>query len=385
MEIKEMTVEELEARKTAIAAEVDAEGADLDALETEVRAIKAELEERKAAEAKKAEIRSAVAAGAGKVVKTFEEEKTKMPTIDEIRSSKKYIDAYANYLKTGRDAECRAILTETAYGEGDSGPVPVPVFIDEFVRTAWESDPIMSRVRRTFVRGNLRVAFERSADPASIHDEGDGAPNPENLVLGIVKMVPTTIKKWVTITDEAMTMGGEEFLRYIYDELTYRIVKKAADLGIEVVTSAAKVSGTGEIGVPVVEIETPGVTSIPTAAAYLSENASNPVVIMNRLTEIAFINAAAAGSYAIDPFAGLPRVYTSALKPYSETGHGETYAIVGDLRGLQYNYPDGDGVSLKYDDLSLAEQDLVKIVGRQYVGIGVTEPGMFVKITRETV
>ena len=40
MELKEMTVEQLEERKSAIVAELDNEGADLDALESEVRAIK---------------------------------------------------------------------------------------------------------------------------------------------------------------------------------------------------------------------------------------------------------------------------------------------------------------------------------------------------------
>ena len=56
MEIKEMTVEQLEERKSAIVAELDNEGADLDALEEEVRSIKAELEARANEEAKKVEI-----------------------------------------------------------------------------------------------------------------------------------------------------------------------------------------------------------------------------------------------------------------------------------------------------------------------------------------
>ena len=50
MDIKEMTIEELEERKSAIVAELDNEGADLDALEEEMRSIKAEMEERAAAE-----------------------------------------------------------------------------------------------------------------------------------------------------------------------------------------------------------------------------------------------------------------------------------------------------------------------------------------------
>ncbi|MBQ1570987.1 MAG: hypothetical protein IIZ78_07690, partial [Clostridiales bacterium] len=61
MEIKDMTVEQLEERKNAIVAELDNEGADLDALEAEVRSIKEELEARAAEEAKKVEIRKTVA------------------------------------------------------------------------------------------------------------------------------------------------------------------------------------------------------------------------------------------------------------------------------------------------------------------------------------
>ena len=60
MELKDMTIEELEARKVAIGSELESEGADLDALEAETKSINAELETRKAEEAKKAEIRHLV-------------------------------------------------------------------------------------------------------------------------------------------------------------------------------------------------------------------------------------------------------------------------------------------------------------------------------------
>ena len=67
MDFKDMTIEEMEERKAAIAAEVDAPEADLDALETEARSINDEIEARKAAEAQKNEIRAAVAMGDGEV------------------------------------------------------------------------------------------------------------------------------------------------------------------------------------------------------------------------------------------------------------------------------------------------------------------------------
>ena len=373
MEIKNMTVEQIEARKAEIAKELETEGADLDKLQEEVKSLNAELEARKAAEAKKAEIRKAVAAGAGQVVAAAQPAPEK-PV--EVRNSPAYIEAYARYIKTGDDREARALLTENV-----SGTLPVPEFVDSIIRTAWERDGIVSRVRRTYFRGNLRVPFELSATGAWVHTEGTTAVTEETLTLGIVEMRPATIKKWITISDEAMAMGGEAFLQYIYDELAYQIVKKLAELIVADITGSPTSSDGDEVGVPKVTLA-PSTITIATAAANLSDEARDVVIIMNRLTEAAFIEAYAAGNFAVDPFAGLTRVYTSALPAYSAADASAVYAIVGDLRGVQVNYPEGDGVAIKYDDLSLAEKDLVKIVGRQYAAHDVTGPGMLVNIAK---
>lgn len=375
MEFANKTIEELEARKLAIASEMDAEGADLDALTDEVRRINAEMETRKAAEAKKAEIRKAVAAGKGQVIESAP--KTERKSNEEIRSSEAYINAFANYIKTGNDKECRSLLTETV-----SGQLPVPTFLDNIIRTAWEKDDILSRVRRTDIRGNLRVPFELSASDAYVHTEGTTAVTEESLTFGVVTMTPANIKKWIKISDEAVAMGGETFLRYIYDELTYKIIKKLASLVIADVTGSPASSDADEVGVAQVTLA-PSVTTIPTAVANLSDEASDVVVIMNRLTEVEFIKAHAAGNFAVDPFAGLRKVYTSALPAYSAATAGSgIYAIVGDLRGCQVNFPEGDDVIIKWDDLSLAESDLVKVVGRIYAAHDVTGPGMLVNIIK---
>ena len=376
MEMKEMTAEQLEERKVQIGVDIDAPEADLDALENELRAINAELENRKAEAARKAEIRDNIAKGDGKVMKTFEKEEKKTPDLNEIRSSSAYCDAWKNYIMTGNDAECRALLTTQA-----SGTVPVPVILESGVQTAWENDPIMSRVRRTFVRGNLKVAFELSADGAYEHTEGTSAPTEESLTLGIVELIPKNIKKWITISDEVVAMGGPEFVQYVTDEISYQIVKKAAALGIADITGASTSNSSSAIGVPKITAA-PSVTAIPTAAAYLSEQASNVVVIMNRLTDVEFLAAQASGNFAVDPFAGLPRIYTSALPAYAAANNNAVYAIVGDLSGLQFNYPEGDGIALKYDDMTLAEEDMVKIVGRQYAAHKITRPGRFVNIAK---
>ena len=377
----EKTVAELETRKAEIRTEIETEGADLDALEAEARAINAEMETRKAAEAQKVEIRKAVAEGAGTVVEDAPKNEVKKMTIDELRSSQEYNEAYKNYIITGKDSEIRKLISENGLEANGTNDAPVPVIVETTVRTAWERNDIMSRVNRTFFRGNFKAYFELSADPAYVHVEGTSAPTEEALTLGVVTMIPANIKKWITISDEAIAMGGEEFLRYIYDELTYRIVKKLSDLCIADVTGASTSNGASAIGVPKVTAE-PGLTTVAVAAANLSEEATNLVVVMNRLTEAEFAAAYAGGNFAVDPYAGLPRVYTSALPAYSTASANAVYAIVGDLSAIQVNYPEGDGVVIKYDDLTLAEADVVKIVGRQYAAHKITRPGRLVNIAK---
>jgi HK97 family phage major capsid protein len=377
MEIKEMTVEQLEERKNAIVAELDNEGVDLDALEEEIRAIKAELEARAEEEAKKVEIRKTVAeTKAPVVVEKVEEEKREMKTNTEIRASKEYVDAFARYLISENDAEVRSLLTENV-----SGSVPVPTIVDEIIRTAWENSDILSRVRRTEIRGNLKVPFELSADGAYVHTEGTAAPTEESLTLGIVNMIPATIKKWIRVSDEAIAMGGEVLVRYIYDELTYQIVKKLTALVIGDITTASTSASASAVSVPAISAN-PALTTVAKAFAQLSDEAQNPVIIMNKLTYADFVGAQAGGNFSFDPFNGLPVLFSSALPAYSAASTNAVYAIVGDLRGAQVNYPEGDGIAIKYDDLSEAEADLVKIVGRQYAAHALTACNMFCNIKK---
>ena len=376
MEIKDMTIEQLEERKSAIVAELDAEGADLDALEAEIRSIKEELEARAAEEAKKVEIRKTVAELKAPVIAKVDEEKREMKTNEEIRASKEYVDAFARYLISENDAEVRSLLTENV-----SGAVPVPTIVDEIIRTAWEKSDILSRVRKTYIRGNLKVPFELSADGAYEHVEGTTAPTEESLTLGIVTMIPKNIKKWIRVSDEAIAMGGETLVRYIYDEITYQIVKKLTALVIGDITTASTSASSTAVDVPAISMN-PALTTVATAYANLSDEASNPVIIMNKLTYASFIGAQAGGNFSFDPFNGLPVLFSSALPAYSSASNNQVYAIVGDLRGAQVNYPEGDGIVLKYDDLSEAESDLVKIVGRQYAAHALTACKMFCNIKK---
>lgn len=379
MELKEMTVEELNERKNQIVVECEAEDANLDELEAEIRSINEEIESRRADEAKRAEIRAAVASGEGEVIQKFEKasEVGKTMTNAEIRNSHEYNVAYAEYIKTGNDAECRALLTENV-----SGTVPVATYVEGRVRTAWERDGITSRVRKTFMKGNVKIGYEISATGAVVHTEAaNSAVTEEQLVLGIVNLVPQSIKKWISISDEVYDLSGEEFLDYIYDELTYRIAKKLADAIIADIEACGTASTGALPAVPKITATTVTLGLVAQALAELSDEASDPVVIMNKSTWGAFKKAQAEGNYGYDPFEGLPVVFNDSIAAFSAATTGVTYAIVGDLGvGAQANFPNGQEIEIKFDDKTKMEYDLIRILGREYVGHAVVAPKAFCKI-----
>ena len=300
-------------------------------------------------------------------------------TLEEIRSSKEYVNAFANYIKTGKDDECRAILLSQNV---NGGQVPVPSIVEGRIRTAWERLGLMDLVRKTYVRGNLRIGFELSATGAVVHTEGTTAPSDETLTFGVVELKPESIKKWIKISDEAMDMGGEEFLYYIYDELTYQIAKKAQEVMLGKIVALTASATSTAVGVGIVA-GTPTVGLVAQALGKLSDEAANPVIVMNKGSWAAFKAAQAANGYNYDPFEGLPVHFDNSLPAYTASGTtGSTWLIVGDFgRGAHANFPNGDEITIKYDDLSLAESDLVKLVGREYVGIGIVGDHAFCKVT----
>lgn len=371
-EIMAMSAEDVETRAAAIITEMEAEDADLDALKAEAEAIKerraAIIEERKQAA-------EAVLKGAGN---TIEERKETKMTTAEIRKSPEYVEAFANYIKTGDAAEVRSLLSENATG----GTIPVPEIVDNIIHTAWERDEIMSRVRRTSLKGNVKIGVETAADPAGIHTEGarsgQGFVAEENLTITIVEMVPETIKKWITFSDEILDMNGEAFLDYIYDEITHRIIKKAADMVVADIVASAGVSAP----VKSATVAASGIKDVVNALSALSDEAVSPVIIMKKASYAYYRGLAMQASYGFDPFEGLPVLFNDTLATADGTTAGNVM-IVGDLEnGYRANFPNGFEPTFKYDDLSLAEADLVKVVGRLPMGHAVVSPNHFAVVAQ---
>lgn len=377
-EIMTLDSEAIEARMAEIETAITSEDSDLEALSAELDSIK----ERKAVlaeEQRKADIQSVIDEIGTTETDIKITEERKMADIMEIRKSPEYMEAFANYIKTNDDSECRALLTEMVA----TGVVPVPTFVEDEIRTAWATNKILARVKKAYIKGIVKIGFEISAGGAVVHTEGAAAPAEEKIVLGIVELKPASIKKWITISDEVMDLKGEAFLRYIYDEISYQIAKKAEDQLIAAIEACGTVStntATTNVAVPAIS-SSATLSVVAEAIAALSDRAANPVIMMNKASYATFKALQYSANYPVDPFEGLDVLFNNTIKSYTAATTGETYMIVGDLgEGALANFPEGEDISLKFDDLSLAEKDLVKIVGREYIALGVVAPEAFVKI-----
>lgn len=378
MNFDEMTLEQVEARIAEMRslATANAEGTDFVALNEELD--KLEARKNDLIEAQRKLDVQAVIDGAGDEVKitTPMEERT-MVDMKEFRNSKEYIDAFAEFVKTGDDSEVRALLSKNA---PEDGQISVPTFVEDKIRTAWEKSDLFSRIGKSSVRGNLVIDFEISGTDAVVHEEGADAPDEEVLEIGSVTIVPKNIKKWISVSDEVMDLRGEAFLEYIYDELAYKIVKKAEDIVIVRILAAKGASTATKPGQATIsaEVGRPGVVS---AISELSDEARDIVIIMNRRTW---------GQYEAtrtlntgDPFADLPVVYNNSLPAYDTADAGDDYAIVGDLGfGVRANLPNGFNPKTIVDDKSKAPDDKVVITGKLFAGIEVIAVKAFCTITK---
>ena len=365
-EIMELGIEDLETRANEIAAEtaeadketLETLNEELDAIAERRKALNLEIETRKKAA-------EAVAKGDGEVIEERKDDK-KM-TDKEIRNSHEYIEAYANYVKTGKDAECRTLLSDNV----QNGVVPVPEFVGGIVAKELEQSEILRRVRRMQAAGNVKMGFEYGAPAAEAHTEGGDAIQEEALLLGIVELIPQTWKKFVQISDEALdSMSGEAYLTYIYQEVARGIIKAREDAVVAAILAAPTTADATHPSVPEAQVNSPALADFVNGRALLSSAARDLVIICTPQDYATYRALQMGANYGVDPFDGLEVLFNDQA----------SVPIIGDLAGVLENCPKGEAVEFKYDDKTLMTSDIVKILGRLPSAIGVVGDKFFAKI-----
>ncbi len=361
MEIKEMQMEDIQRRMCAIETEIETDGADLEALNAEVD----QLNERAAAIEARAnsekELRAKVAGLNVKPVEVIEEKEERKENM-EMEKRAQLEDALAEYLKGRATPEQRAMLLST---NATNGTVKVSDIVDDYIWTDWDKSSILSRVRKVYVQGNYSVGYEVSATGAVEHTEGANAPTEETLTLAYVNFVAKYFKKWIRVSDTVLALKGRAFLDYLFDEFGHQLavaLENAVVAEIEASTLSASVTN------PIDN------TAAMAGFAALSDEATNPVVIISKANYAAIMNArTTAGAKIEDPFNGMEVLFNNTV----------TGMLVGDLDGVVANFPEGEDFKFIVDETSLAEQDLVKIVGKILAAIHLVRPNGFAVVTEE--
>lgn len=357
MEIKEMRHADIEERLSAIQTELADENADVEALSAEVdalqerdNALKAEAEEKRSAMEKVAKMNA-------EVIEVKEQEKE----INMETRKAELIDALAEYIKGTATPEQRALLTTNATG----GTVKVSDIVDDYIWTDWEKSSILSRIRKVYVKGNYSVGYEASATGATKHVEGNDAtlPTEEVLTLNYINFIAQYYKKWITVSDSVLALKGEAFMRYLMDEFGHQLAMALENAVVAEITAS---SLTAAVTNPIDN------TAAMAGFAALSDEATNPVVILSKTNYAAIMNErTTAGSKIDDPFNGMEVLFNSTV----------TGMLVGDLDGVVANFPEGEDFKFIIDDKSLAEKDMVKIVGKILADIHLVRPHGFAKVT----
>lgn len=358
MEINEMTMEDIETRSLEIENELQNDDANIDTLNDEI----SKLEERKAiiekeVENRKAEIKEVE--NNNEVIEEFEKEEVKgQMEIKELRNTKEYIDAYAEYVK-GDEKAIRMLLTTNA----TDGTIAIPEVVEERIWTDWEKSPILSRVRKSYVKGNYKVGYEASATGAVLHLEGTNAPTEEELGINYIEFVAQYYKKWIRVSDNVMALKGQAFLDYLFDEFGHQIalaLENAIVAEIASSTLSAKVTHAMDGD------------AVLAGLAQLSDEALNPVAIMSKQTYATIKGIRTeSGQRLEDAFEGLEVLFNSTVNG----------VLVGDLDGVIVNFPDGMDFKYIVDEKSLAEQDLIKIVGKVMASMHLVRPNGFAVVT----
>lgn len=360
--------------RAAVEAEIDEFNKNKAGLEAEITALResiAQMEE---------ELQKMEDAEPSKETKIIEENLRKEGKEMTKRDSLEYNQAFLRGVKSGNFDELRSLLTE----EQSGGQILIPTQLETEIKTAWETNAVMGLVKKSYFKGNVKVGFEISASAATVHVEGAAAPSEETITLGAVELKAQNIKKWITVSDEALEGTTIDTMGYLYKEIAHKIVAKAEAIALAAIVAEPTTADATHASVSALS-ENPAADTIVKAVSLLSGEASDLHLVMNRGTYPAFVAIALGAGYAIDVFDGLKDriIFTDALPTFGTASTGDTYVIVGDFAdGFQANFPNGDQVTMMVDPYSLSERDLVKIVGRQYVGMGVVAPKRFTKIKK---
>lgn len=247
-EIKVLDADGINERKAAISAEMNGEGADLDALTAEVDALEARSNELKEAAEKRAALATKVIASNNIVKEKIVEDKKVEENRTFAPDTVEYRDAYLKNLM-GKDisVEERNALTSAAD--------VIPTELVNQIYGKLEDNPVYAELNVTRFPGYVQIPYAKTVNEASWTAMGtastDSADEVDSISLSMYKLIKT-----VEITADIQAASIPAFQSWLVDTLARKMIAAIV---------AAVLNGNGS-GKPTGVI--PGLTAVDTSITY---------------------------------------------------------------------------------------------------------------------
>lgn len=303
MNYNEMSVEELQTRQSEIAAEIDALNTveEVNERSAEFDAIKAELEARAAAEAKKAEIRNAVANGAGEVIEKINEN-TEERKMSEKTTEELYRVAYLKNLAVRDGQHLFGDMTEEErsafmHTTANSGNVVPAVMMNRIIDLVESMAPMYDDATPSNMTQGFGVPRRTAIAQGDATGVSEGTANDdEQNTFDLLSLEGIEIKKHVIITRKMKFKSIDAFEDWVVKEIAERIaVAKEAVIRARLDGSApaggSAISGSGIAAANILTGQTYGDAAIRGMFALLKGQGSrviyaNSNTIWNHLVAI---------------------------------------------------------------------------------------------------
>lgn len=226
--------QEIEARLAAIIVEMDQEGADLDALEKEVRALKDELKTIDQAAERRRKLREDVTGGMGPTVRAFP---TPAPETIPGTDTEEYRTAWLKHLRGQEltDLETRAFTSA-------NGAISQLV-VNDIMRIARDHAPLLQHV--TVIPSAAKITYYVEGENVAAIDHTENAEiAPSADALAKVELNPAEIVKLIQISEAARQMSIPAFNTWLTTMLGEAIAVKITEKLVTVMTTAATSAGT---------------------------------------------------------------------------------------------------------------------------------------------
>jgi len=238
MEIREMQMEDIEARKAEIAEEATGEEADLDALTSEVDELNARAAEIKEEAEKRSAIIEEIVEGAGEIIEERKEENV----MDNVFSvdSMEYRNAWLERIQKPE------LRNNETYATTDSYTAIPTLVSNKFFEKIKKIAPMMDEITCLRAAGAIKFVTEGTNNAAAAHTENSAISASADSII-TVELGVVEYAKIIKISKSVKSMSIDAFEEWLL-ELLSRDIARAIDNAIINASSKGIVNGTYSTG-----------------------------------------------------------------------------------------------------------------------------------------